>query len=274
MIAQWGPGHWTWQEPQASLEARRRRERRRAGAILTVPGAAGGVVVLVVVAVASTWWAGLVAGAAVGVLVTAAVRSLMLPRLLGGLGAHLVDPSEQPRVANLVEGLCLQMGLSPPTLWMVEGEVPDALALAGGAGTGALVLTSAISALNRLELEALLAHELSHLRRADAAPSTAAAFVFGRLRPAWVTAFGCGGETGLELREVEADLAGLGVTRYPPALVSVLATWGHRAGEQAPGRSWAQAALGELWALPLGGRGDTGEGRRRLDRRIDLVAEL
>lgn len=274
MIAQWGPGHWTWQEPQASLEARRRRERRRANIILAAPGVAVGVAVLVVVAVASAWWAGLVAGVVVGVLVTAFVRYRMLPQLLGGLGALLVDPSEQPRVANLVEGLCLQMGLSPPTLWMVQGEVPDALALAGSGVTGALVLTSAISALSRLELEALLAHELSHLRRADAAPATAAAFVFGRLRPAWVTAIGCGGETGLELREVEADLAGLGVTRYPPALVSVLAAWGRRAAEQDPGSSWAAAALGELWAVPLGGGGDTGEGRRRLDRRIDLVAEL
>lgn len=273
MIAQWGPGHWTWQESQVSLEARRRRERRRANLILSVPGATVGVVVLVVVAVASVWWAGLAAGVVVGVLLSLVVRHRMLPGLLGGLGAQLMDPSDHPRVVNLVEGLCLQMGLRAPTLWMVEGEVPDALALAG-VGTEALVLTSAISKLSRLELEALFAHELSHLRRADAAPTTAAAFVFGRLRPAWVTAVGCGGADGLELREVEADLAGLGVTRYPPALVSVMAAWGHRAAEQAPWSTWAAAALSELWVLPLGGRDASSETRPRLDRRLDLVAEL
>lgn len=273
MIAHWGPAHWTWQEPQASLEARRRRSRRRATIILSAPALATGIVVAVAIAIATTWWAGLAVGVVVGIVLAWAVRTRTLPSLLEGLGARLVDPSEQPRVVNLVEGLCLQMGLTPPSLWMVDGEVPDALVLAS-AGDGALVLTAGIGALSRLELEALLAHELSHLRRADAEPATAAAFVLGRFRPAWVTAAGCGGPTGLELREVEADLAGLGVTRYPPALASVLASWGPEASQQHPGTSWAAMALAGLWALPMGGADGAAEARRRIDRRADLVTEL
>jgi len=273
VIAEWGQGHWTWQESPASLESRRRREHRRAALIMAMPGLLAGLVVGAIVGVLGPWWAGLVVAVGVASVVSIAVRAQMLPGLLGSLGARLVDPTEQPRLANVVEGLCLQMGLRMPGLWMVEGEIPNALALGIGS-QAALVVTSSVGLLSRVELEALLAHELSHLRRADAVPATAAVWIFGRLQPSWVAALTTRGQAGAELREVEADLAGLGVTRYPPALLSVLAGFGHRAAEVVPTGSRLTLALGSLWALPLSMPGEQEEARRRIERRVDLVSEL
>ena len=75
--------------------------------------------------------------------------------------------------------------------------------------------------MNRIELEGVLAHELSHIRNYDILPTTLAVtmarmLVFGPLI-ASVMKFAVSPQ-----REYDADASGAQLTRYPPGLISAL----------------------------------------------------
>lgn len=175
-----------------------------------------------IVGVAGSVILGLVAALAVAHFVANA-QAGSEKRILRALGGRRAHVNHDARLLNVVDGLCSAFGLSAPAVVVVTSEEPNAIAFAKRARRAALVVTSAaLERLDRIELEALVAHELAHLRRGDAerAASIMAALGFLAVRVGNVALF-CARLGGID-RESFADLAATSITRYPPALADTL----------------------------------------------------
>jgi heat shock protein HtpX len=181
------------------------------------------------------------------------------------LAASRAKPAEGPeyqRYHNLVEGLCIAAGLPKPRLYVVDDPAPNAFATGRNPKHAALAVTTGLlEKMNRVELEGVIAHELSHVKNYDILVTTVAVTAVGAiallsdlgLRFMW---FGGGsdrrdradsGGLGIILvilafallvlapfiallmqfavsrrRELLADASGVQLTRYPPGLISAL----------------------------------------------------
>ncbi len=82
--------------------------------------------------------------------------------------AKPADPHQYARLYNLIEGLCIASGLPKPRLYIIEDEAPNAFATGRNPKHAAIAVTTGLlEKMNRVELEAVLAHELSHIRNYD-----------------------------------------------------------------------------------------------------------
>jgi heat shock protein HtpX len=84
-------------------------------------------------------------------------------------GARGISRSEAPKLYNALENLCISRGIPMPTLQIVE--TPALNAYASGLREGQYVVAVTRGLIDTLapdELEAVLAHELTHIRNRDA----------------------------------------------------------------------------------------------------------
>lgn len=94
--------------------------------------------------------------------------------------AREADPTEHARLHNLVEGLCIAGGVPKPRLYIVDDDAPNAFATGRDPKHAAIAVTTGLLAkLNRVELEGVLAHELSHIKNYDILVSTLAVTLVG-----------------------------------------------------------------------------------------------
>ena len=90
------------------------------------------------------------------------------------------DPEEYRRLHNLVEGLCIAGGLPKPGVYVVDDPAPNAFATGRDPKHAAIAVTTGLlEKLNRVELEGVIAHELSHIRNYDILVSTLAVTLVG-----------------------------------------------------------------------------------------------
>lgn len=83
-------------------------------------------------------------------------------------GAHKVERRDEPKLYNLLENLCISRGLKTPALRIMETEGMNAFATGLHEGQYSVTVTRGLmNALNDEELEAVLAHELTHIRNRD-----------------------------------------------------------------------------------------------------------
>ncbi|MEY2569485.1 MAG: heat shock protein HtpX [Actinomycetota bacterium] len=177
--------------------------------------------------------------------------------------AKPADPEEYARLHNVVEGLCIAAGLPKPRVYVIQDDAPNAFATGRNPKHAAVAVTTGLlEKMNRIELEAVLAHELSHVKNYDILVSTLAVTMVGAvalvsdigLRALWFgggrrrnnDGGGNGGPQavfallGLVLlvlapiaaklmqfaisrrRESLADVSGVALTRYPPGLIAAL----------------------------------------------------
>src|SRR5687768_8567121 len=167
------------------------------------------------------------------------------------------DPTQFARLHNLVEGLCIASGLPKPRVYVIDDEAPNAFATGRDPKHAAIAVTTGLLAkLNRVELEGILAHELSHVKNYDILVSTLAVTMVGivALLSDWGLRLLCWGGArrrrsnaaaplallGFALlllsplvarlmqfavsrrRESLADISGVALTRYPPGLIAGL----------------------------------------------------
>ena len=92
------------------------------------------------------------------------------------------DPVEYARYHNLVEGLCIASGLPKPRLYIVDDPAPNAFSTGRNPKHAAIAVTTGLlDKMNRVELEGVLAHELSHIRNYDILVMTIAVTMVGIL---------------------------------------------------------------------------------------------
>lgn len=83
-------------------------------------------------------------------------------------GARLVDRRVEPKLYNLLENLCISRGLKTPALRIMETPALNAFATGLHEGQYSITVTRGlIERLDEAELEAVLAHELTHIRNRD-----------------------------------------------------------------------------------------------------------
>jgi len=98
--------------------------------------------------------------------------------VLASMGAKVVSESEAPELHEIVTRLCSIANLPKPRIALINTSVPNALATGRSQKASVVAVTSGIMRqLNRSELEAVLAHELTHVKNRDAAVMTLAAFL-------------------------------------------------------------------------------------------------
>jgi len=88
--------------------------------------------------------------------------------VMGMLGARELPPGEAPALHATVERLAARAGVAKPRLYLIERGPPLALAAGRGASSSAIAVTGSLAALPvPAEVEAVLAHELAHVRHRD-----------------------------------------------------------------------------------------------------------
>lgn len=97
-------------------------------------------------------------------------------------GSHTVERAAQPRLYNLLENLCISRGLPVPKLEIIDSEVLNAYATGLTPAQYTIsVTTGLLAALDDAEVEAVLAHELTHIRNEDVKLMVVAAVVAGAI---------------------------------------------------------------------------------------------
>jgi len=195
----------------------------------------------------------------VTVLVAAWIWRAAPTMVLASLGATPSTEDDDPRLHNLVDGLCASMGLERPAIHVVQSDVPNAMALGRDQGSATLVVTSGLDrTLDLVELEGVLAHELVHIKRNDTVLSAVAVVV--ALPWAVVRGTTAGADTVHHLvgpgREYSADQRAALIVRYPTGIGSALEAmvagaavptgWPPAAGRVAALTRW-------LWIDPMAG---------------------
>jgi heat shock protein HtpX len=98
--------------------------------------------------------------------------------VLLSMGARVVSEQEEPRLYETLTRLCAIAGISRPRLALVNSAVPNAFATGRNPKNSVIaVTTSLVSTLNQEELEAVIAHELSHVKNRDVMVITLASFL-------------------------------------------------------------------------------------------------
>ncbi len=209
--------------------------------------------------------------------------------------AEPADPKQYQRLHNLVEGLCIAGGLPKPGVYIVDDPAPNAFATGRNPEHAAIAVTTGLlDMLNRVELEGVVAHELSHIRNYDILVSTLAVTMVGSvalmsdlaIRMMWwnggrVSRRGDHENTNNPLafvgfalllvaplvakamqatisrsRETLADVSACQLTRYPPGLISAL----EKLQQDTTVTHSASTATAHLWIeQPMSGVGDSGK---------------
>lgn len=226
--------------------------------------------------------------------------------------AKPADENEYRRYHNLVEGLVIAAGLPKPRLYVVDDPAPNAFATGRNPKHAAIAVTTGLlEKMNRVELEGVLAHELSHIKNYDILVTTVAVIAVGALalladvglrfafwgglrgsRRDSHQAGGLGAILALlalvllvlapfagylmqfamsRNREYLADASGVQLTRYPPGLISAL----EKLRDDQAVVHYATKATAQMWIeQPLEPERDHKDARTRFNHLFDTHPPL
>ena len=98
--------------------------------------------------------------------------------VLWSTGSRVISEDEYPELHRTVEKLCKEADLPMPKIAIMQSPVPNAFATGRSPKHAVVACTDSIMRLlNRDELEAVLAHELSHVKNRDILTMTMASFI-------------------------------------------------------------------------------------------------
>lgn len=92
--------------------------------------------------------------------------------------ARIVSEDEEPELHKMIEKLCQEADLPKPRIAVMPSPVPNAFATGRNPHNAVVAVTDSIMrTLDREELEAVIAHELSHVKNRDILTMTVAGFL-------------------------------------------------------------------------------------------------
>jgi heat shock protein HtpX len=95
-------------------------------------------------------------------------------------GGHDVTRQEEPRLYNLLENLCISRGITMPKLKIMESPALNAFATGLNPRQYSITVTTGLlEALNDKEIEAVLGHELTHIKNGDVQLMVVAVIIAG-----------------------------------------------------------------------------------------------
>jgi len=100
--------------------------------------------------------------------------------VLASTHARAVTPQEEPRLHNVVEGLAIAAGIPKPNVYVVPEAAPNAFATGRDPQHSSIAVTQGLlDIMNRVELEGVIGHEMSHILDRDILIGTVVATVVG-----------------------------------------------------------------------------------------------
>lgn len=170
-------------------------------------------------------------------------------------GARAADTAEFAQLNNLVESMAIAAGLPKPAVYVVDDPAPNAFATGRNPEHAAIAVTTGLlQIMSRVELEGVIAHEMSHIKNYDILVGTIAVICVGVVvigtdiaaRMLWFRDSDRTGGNPIFMvigiltiilapiaamamkaaisrrREMLADFSGVELTRYPPGLIGAL----------------------------------------------------
>ena len=199
-----------------------RSSRRRAAVALIVPLS----LAVVLVALSFISIAFLIAGLGIACVIATVssvvwVRSSrVLVRQLGGTAVtaerrpSALGPAEAARLVDVADGLFAVFGLPGAEIRVIDDPAPNAISVGSPPHRGVVFVTSGlVLALDRIELEAVLAHELAHIKRGDTVSGAIAVQAFDPLGRHISLLARIADKVAGDSREPLADIAAVGMTR-------------------------------------------------------------
>lgn len=171
--------------------------------------------------------------------------------VLMSTGTKLVSETEAPELHQMIERICVDAGVPKPRIGIMPSPMANAFATGRSPKRAVVAVTDTITrVLNKNELEAVLAHEVSHIKNRDVLTLTLASFTAmiasmivhnilfisftnrGEGSPPWLLIGIAAGVVWLvstilmlalsRYREYAADRGSAYITNNPMALVSAL----------------------------------------------------
>ena len=159
-------------------------------------------------------------------------------------GSAMLGPDEAPRLRNIVDGLCLLVGVEAPSLVLSESPAANIAAVGRRSDQSKLVVTSGLlDSMDRIELEAVVARVLTQIRDGRTAYMTTAVTTVG-LPALWSDGLRGIVRSRLEREastgnDFDADAEAVRLTRYPPGLANALESMSEiGVGVDAPAVTW------------------------------------
>jgi heat shock protein HtpX len=116
-------------------------------------------------------------GAVLWIVIAYYFHQSMIDAITGG---REVTRQEEPRLYNLLENLCISRGITMPRLKVMESDALNAFATGMNEKQYAITVTTAlINSLDDNEIEAVLGHELTHIRNGDVRMMVIAVIIAG-----------------------------------------------------------------------------------------------
>jgi heat shock protein HtpX len=95
-------------------------------------------------------------------------------------GGREIQRSDDPRLYTILENLCISRGIPTPKLKVIESDALNAFATGMNAKQYSITVTTGLLAqLNDAEIEAVLGHELTHIRNGDVRMMVIAVIIVG-----------------------------------------------------------------------------------------------
>ncbi len=144
-------------------------------------------------------------------------------RILGRLNSIEDEHQGLEQLMNLLEGLCVENGISTPRVRLITDRAVNAIVVGWNSNDASLVVTTGLLAsCTRIELEGVIAHELAHVKRGDMRDAAFASVACGMISLVTDRSAVLVKSLLSPSREANADIGGVSMTRYPPGLIQAL----------------------------------------------------
>ena len=101
--------------------------------------------------------------------------------ILKWYGAQKIQRSEKPLLYSILEDLSSMAEVKPPEIYLFESRIPSMFTVGHAGKSSITISTSMLEIFGELELEALMAHEVGHIKNRDVGRNTLTAFLAGTI---------------------------------------------------------------------------------------------